>query len=154
MKTTYQIAVNIILVTGILFLLLIPACNRSREKKEPGSPVLKQEERKKTPAQAEKKEPETGASMPVVIGPVDTLTPELFVQITIQYRKEHKKWLQEAQELPPDKRSDFIEKANRDFFKSLGITEEEYIAYSQNNIDALNAYIEENPQLLPDVMDY
>jgi len=154
MKTTYQIAVNIILITGILFLLLLPACNRSREKKEPGPSVLKQGEREKTPARAEKKEPETGASMTDVIGSVDALTPEIFVKITIQHRKEHKKWLQEAQELPPDKRNDFIEKANRDFFKRLGITEEEYIAYSQNNIDALNAYIEENPQLLPDVMDY
>ncbi len=147
---------NGILATGILLLLLLPACSRSREEKEHRAPVVKQKQREKTPARAGKREPgaKTGNNIPENIGPIETLTPELFVQITIQYRKEHKKWLQEAQHLFPDERSDFIEKANDAFFERLGITEEEYIAYSQNNIDALNEYIEKHPQLLPDVMDY
>jgi len=142
---------NSILVTGFL-----PACSRNREEKEQKPPVFKQERREKEPAETGKKEPreEIGGGNFEGIGPIDTLTPELFVQITIQYRKAHKKWLEEAQELPPNNRSAFIEKANRTFFERIGITEGEYIAYSQNNIDALNAYIEEHPQLLPDVMDY
>ncbi len=145
---------NIALATGILFLHL--ACSRSREEKEQGPPVIKQEQRGNRPSETVKKEPreETGDSMLEGVRPIDTLTPELFVKITIQYRREHKKWLEEAQELSPEERSDFIENANKTFFERIGITEEEYIAYSQNNIETLNAYIEEHPQLLPEAMDY
>ncbi len=150
MKTASQIVMIIALAIGILFLHL--ACSRSREEKEQGPPVLKQEQRGNKPSETDKMK--TRDSIPEGVSQFNTLTPELFVEITIQYRKEHKKWLEEAQELPPDERSDFIENANKTFFNRLGITEDEYVAYSQNNIEILNAYIEEHPQLLPKVMDH
>ena len=146
MKAIPQIGINII-VTGIVLLLMVPACGKSREKHE-GTRVPK-EEQEKRPIQDEM---EAGADSS--IGHVDALTPEIFVRITIQYRKAHKKWLQEAQKLPPVDREGFIEKANREFFERIGITEEQYINFSRDNIDALNAYIAEHPELLPYVMDY
>jgi len=87
------------------------------------------------------------------IGKIKTFTPDLFVKLTIIYRRENKRWLEEVQNLPPAEQDAFIENKNREFFNRFGITEEEYISYSQNNIEELNAYMSEHPELLPELMD-
>lgn len=87
------------------------------------------------------------------IGKVDKLTPEIFVKITILYRKESKDWVEKSMGLPPSEQEKFIEDANSKFFSSLGITEEEYLSFSEKNIDELNAYLKEHPELVPLIME-
>ena len=85
-------------------------------------------------------------------GVEETLSPEDFVKVTIEYRRESKKWLEESRALPPEEQPGYIEESNRVFFESRGLTEEEYTIYSQIHQDELNAYMEEHPELLPLVM--
>jgi len=80
------------------------------------------------------------------------LSPEAFVKVTIEYRRESKIWLEESRALPPEEQPGYIEESNRIFFESRGLTEEEYTTYSQIHQDELNAYMEEHPELLPLVM--
>jgi hypothetical protein len=87
------------------------------------------------------------------IGKVDKLTPEIFVKITILYRKESKNWVEKSMSLPASEQEKFIEDANSRFFSSIGITEEEYLSFSEKNIDELNAYLEEHPELVPLIME-
>jgi len=87
------------------------------------------------------------------IGKIKTFTPELFVKLTIVYRRENKKWLKEVQNLPSAEQDAFIEQKNKEFFTRFGISEEQYISYSQNNIEELNKYMSEHPELLPELMD-
>jgi hypothetical protein len=83
------------------------------------------------------------------IGKIHEFNPEVFVKLTILYRRESKKWFEEAQSLPPDAQSKYLEEANSNFFSTFGITEKEYTDYSQNNIEELNDYMEKHPELLP-----
>ena len=87
------------------------------------------------------------------IGVIKKLSPEIFVKITILYRKENKKWLEESKSLPSNEQQIYIEKAHKSFFETFGITEEEYIHYSQNNIDELNTYMSEHQELLSELQD-
>lgn len=138
----------------ICILFFFPACDKSRNAPEgPRGIVEEPQEEPMVTKKEETRQNETG-DIPGIQVPIDTLSPEIFVRITIQYRKEHKKWLEEAQNVMPENREEFIEKKNRAFFERLGITEEQYITYGQENVEALNAYIEEHPQLLPEAMDY
>ena len=43
---------------------------------------------------------------------------------------------------------------NKKFFNSFGITEEQYIEYSQKNIDELNKYMEDHPELVSELQEY
>lgn len=87
------------------------------------------------------------------IGKVEKLTPEIFVKITILYRKESKNWVEKSMGLPPPEQEKFIEDANSKFFSSIGISEEEYLSFSEKNIDELNAYLKEHPELVPLIME-
>jgi len=147
-----------IFAIGILFFLLIfPACKRRSEEKEAV------EERVVVPApgdyptdlgEQDKKRAPVGTEAAADIGEFEELTPEIFVKITILYREENKKWLLKSRSLPPEEQGKYIEDANAAFFQASGITEEEYIHYSQNNMDELNEYMSEHPELLPKVMEY
>jgi hypothetical protein len=86
------------------------------------------------------------------IGSFEQLTPEIFVELTILYRKEMKEWLKTARTLKPSMRERYLEKANQTFFSAFGITEEEYVRFGENNTDELNRYLEEHPELLIDAM--
>jgi hypothetical protein len=85
--------------------------------------------------------------------PADKLNPELFVEITIRYQKETKRWLEESQALPEKKQEAYLENMNNEFFAKLGMTEDEYVAYSQSHIEDLNAYIEKHPELMVELME-
>ncbi len=87
------------------------------------------------------------------IGVVEELNPEIFVKITILYKRESKKWLKQSQSMSPDEQRRYIESVNRDFFSLFGLTEEEYITYSQKHIDELDAYMRRHPELMSDIME-
>ena len=88
------------------------------------------------------------------IGKIEKFTPEIFVQVTIQYKKESGKWIKESGSLPAAEQNEYIEKANRLFFSQFGITEQNYLDYSQNNIEELNRYLEKHPELLSRLKGY
>jgi hypothetical protein len=121
---------------------------KKREKvtHEPAPPIEVEEGK-------EKEESITDVESIKDIGKVDKLTPEIFVKITILYRKESKNWVEKSMGLPPSEQEKFIEDANSKFFSSLGITEEEYLSFSEKNIDELNAYLKEHPELVPLIME-
>jgi hypothetical protein len=155
MRIYLQLAVKFLILHSICVLFfLLSACDKNRDKPE-GLQVMHEEPTQEPMTKKKERfgEAATG-NMPGITCPVENLSPEIFIRITIQYKKGHTIWLQEAQNIPPDDREDFIEKKNRAFFERLGITEDQYISYSQKNINVLNAYIEEHPELLPEVMDY
>lgn len=140
--------------TGVLLALVLGAgCKQTAQQSKPREPSRKVQR---------EKSPEASASIPRVtidqrgveeIGSFDRLTPEIFVKITILYRKEMKQWLRTARSLNPGKQQLFFEEANRTFFRTLGITEEEYLRYSERNQEKLNRYLEEHPELLREAME-
>jgi hypothetical protein len=83
----------------------------------------------------------------------DELTPELFVEITIRHQKETKRWLETSRDFPAEEQEAYLERMNREFFEKLGMTEEEYVEYSESHIEELNAYIEAHPELMAQLMD-
>ena len=100
-------------------------------------------------------EPLTDKDMERLLGETGTIkefTPEIFVALTILYQKESRKWLAESAALPADEQKKYIDDANRSFFGAFGITEEQYISYSQSHIDELNAYMSEHPELMADIV--
>jgi hypothetical protein len=82
------------------------------------------------------------------IGIVNKLTPETFVKITILYNSTYQNWLEESQNLPTDEQRRFLDEMNMKFFSQFGLTEDEYVKYSQNNMEELNNYIASHPELL------
>ena len=85
--------------------------------------------------------------------PTEKLTPELFVNITIRYQRETKDWLEESRALPEKEQEAYLDKMNREFFAKLGMTEEEYVAFSQSHIEELDAYMEKHPELMDQLME-
>jgi len=92
----------------------------------------------------------SGIDRPVT---AEELTLELFVKITIMYNKQNRRWIEESQSLPPKKQEQYLESMNNEFFSVLGLTEEEYVAYSQAHIEELDAYIEKHPELRSQLME-
>lgn len=145
-----------VMVTCLIFLLLL-SCSREQRKEKasvegPGVTTA--------PIRPEDREEERGAAETPFdidsfddIGRIEKLTPELFVKVTVLYRKESKVWLDKAKTMPAGEQEKFIEDVNRKFFSYLGLTEEEYTGFSANNIDELNAYMELHPELLPFFME-
>ena len=135
----------------IVILLLMGAC--SREKGRAVSPEVSPEmspealpqalEGEKAPLKKEKDTEEE----PYDIGTIEEFTPEIFVRLTILYKKESTRWLEEAVLLSDAEQYRYFEESNRSFFEYFGITEEEYIHYSTDHIDELNKYLEEHPEL-------
>lgn len=144
--------VSFFLAAWLSALALLPACRQTGEKKVEPSPRPRKEEKQESP------HPD---AMPAVtidreavgeIGSFDRLTPALFIELTIIYRKEMKEWLQTARTLDPGMQQRYLEKANRVFFNTFGITEKEYLRYGERNQEELNRYLEEHPELLEDAM--
>ena len=129
----------------LVIMLVMGAC--SRDKGRAVSPQVTPEEieEKKTPLKKEKDTEEE----PYDIGTIEEFTPEIFVRLTILYKKESTRWLEEAALLSDAEQYRYFEESNRSFFEYFGITEEDYIRYSTNHIDELNKYLEEHPELTP-----
>ncbi len=88
------------------------------------------------------------------VGTIQEFTPETFVTITILYRKMTRTWLDEAKALSPEEQKNYLDEENLSFFNAFEITEEQFIKYSQENIDELNNYMEEHPELISELQEY
>ena len=86
------------------------------------------------------------------INSVDELTPELFIRITILYRRENRKWIEKSQSLSSQEQERYLEEMNDAFFTKLGVTEEEYIAYGENNANELDSYVQDHPELMREIL--
>lgn len=146
-----KVFIRILFIIAFLELILL-SCSKTREKKERGNIPLDSSE-----VQVEKEEIKIQSldekELLKEIGVIKEFNPEIFVKLTILYRRESKKWLEESRSLPPEDQRNYMEGANRSFFTRFGTTEEDYISYSQSHIDELNAYMDEHPELLKDVME-
>jgi hypothetical protein len=80
--------------------------------------------------------------------PIKTFTPEIFVALTIKHRKETLKWVEESKNLPEEEQNKYLENANKAFFESYGTNEDAFTRYPQRNMDVLNDYINEHPELM------
>lgn len=138
----------------IFFVLLMIAVSCSKRGEKPLSEEMKDAETKDLSRTEEEYGEEKERIRKSDIGIIDEFTPEIFVKLTILYRKESALWLERAQRLEPEEREEFLERENRQFFADFGITEEEYIQYSENNIEKLNKYMSEHPELLPELQNY
>jgi hypothetical protein len=88
------------------------------------------------------------------IGIIEEFSPEIYVKITILYKNESKKWLEEFASLDPDKQKKYFEDASTAFFERFGITEEEYINYGKEHTEELDQYMNEHPELLSTLQSY
>ncbi len=148
-----------IFIIFVVIMTVLFSCDRGKREKEPTSSLLTKEEetglRRKEDLQKVKTEEEYDLDFSAEdIGAIKEFTPEIFVKLTILYKNESKKWLKEAQSLSPEKQTEYIEEANRSFFEQFGIKEEDYIDYSQKNIDELNAYMSEHPEFISQLNEY
>jgi len=135
-------------------LTVTPGCRQTVEKQvEPSTPRT-EEEAESPPAETPEDIPEIHLDREAVgkIGSFEQLSPRLFIELTILYRRETERWLTTAQTLDPGLREQYLERANRVFFSTFGITEEEYLRFGERNQEELNRYLEEHPELMKDVM--
>ncbi len=148
---------KIIIVIAIIFSITL-SCSRNREKG-------KTEQKLPAEKEAEEDEPIDSSfdeqyyekEFEKILNEVGTIlefTPETFVIITILNRKMTRKWLDEAMALTPEEQKKDLDDENLSFFNAFGITEEQFIKYSQENIDKLNNYMEENPELISELLEY
>jgi len=84
---------------------------------------------------------------------VDGLTPETFIRTTILYRRENRMWLEQSQSLSLQEQERYLEEMNAAFFSRFGFTEEAFLAYGENNTAELDAYIQEHPELMVEMME-
>jgi len=84
---------------------------------------------------------------------IKEFTPEIFINLTIVYRSKNKKWLEDSVDFTPEMKKEFLENEHRKFFEKYGITEDDYINYSQTHVDELNNYMSEHPELLSQLID-
>ncbi len=137
----------------IFFVLLMTAVSCAKREDTPLPEEMKDSETEDLPhmeGYGEEKEQIRKSDIEII----DEFTPEIFVKLTILYRKKSALWLERAQSLEPEERDKFLERENRQFFASFGTTEDEYIQYSENNIEKLNKYMSEHPELLPELQNY
>jgi hypothetical protein len=87
------------------------------------------------------------------IGVANELTPDAFIRITILYRRENRMWLEQSQSLSSQEQERYLEEMNAAFFSKFGFTEEEFLAYGENNTSELDAYIQEHPELMAEMME-
>ena len=132
-------------ILGAGALILCTSCSESPDRDQGFTLTRRDEGRKRV----EESLPGRGEEKAVA----DSLTPELFVEITIRHRKETMRWLEESQALPSREQESYLERMNREFFEKLGLTEEEYVEYSEKHIEELNAYIEEHPEIMAQLID-
>jgi hypothetical protein len=137
-------------ISIILFMILLAmsACSREKRRLEPAqqeTPDLEPSELKEKMRFSKKDRAEEAQQE---IGTIEEFTPELFIRLTILYRKQSLRWLEESSMLSDQEQQRYYEEANRQFFVQFGITEEEYIRYSTEHIEELNSYIEEHPELV------
>jgi hypothetical protein len=102
---------------------------------------------------AKRKEKEVQVEEQIDIGRVDELTPELFVKITIRYRDENRKWIEKSQSLSLQEQEQYLDEMNEAFFADLGITEEQYTSYGENNAEELDRYVRDHPELMQALMN-
>ncbi|KPJ89619.1 MAG: hypothetical protein AMS17_01175 [Spirochaetes bacterium DG_61] len=146
-----------VIIIFSLFLIFLVSCGKNKKgveettrPEEKGAELTTKEEVVEGESVSES---ETGYNVED-IGTIERFTPEIFVQVTILYKKESSKWIKESGLLPADEQNRYIERANRLFFSQFGITEQDYLEYSQNNVDELNRFLEEYPELLSQLKGY
>ncbi len=148
---------TIIFLFIVLFVLLTAfSCNRKGDEEERNGLFKGRTEQRRKYGFGKKKDTSAGGHMAEGIGSigiVDELNPETFVRITILYRRETRVWLEQSQALALDEQEPYIEEKNAEFFTRFGLTEEEYVSYSQNNIEELDAYMEEHPELVAELIE-
>jgi hypothetical protein len=135
-----------------MILVLISCSDRDGSGEKNDNPLKPEEE----PLEEVDVEDTGGVENPGIshdIGLIDELTPEVFVKLTILYRRENRRWLEHSQALTPEEQERYLERKNNEFFSRYGLEEEEYVSYSQQNIDELNEYIAEHPELMSQLMD-
>ena len=148
---------KIIIILSIIFPSAI-TCSRTR---------AKEKTEKKLPEKSEMEEAEPiGSSVDKEgyenefdkavneIGIIQDFTPETFIIITILNKKMTRVWLDEARSLPSEEQKKHIDEENLSFFNAFGTTEEQFIKYSQENIEDLNNYLEEHPELISELREY
>jgi len=87
------------------------------------------------------------------ISSVDELTPELFIRITILYRRENRKWVEKSQSLSSQEQERYLEEVNNAFFAQFGFSEEEFLAYGENNANDLDTYVQDHPELMREMLE-
>jgi hypothetical protein len=144
-------------ITLTIFLLtLVFACEKSRLGfEEPGSKEKEEERVQGKEEYTDTQKTESALDFNAKdIGKIEKFTPEIFVKVTIIYKKESREWIQQSGSLSPENQNEYIEKANRLFFAQFGTTEEEYLGYSQNNIDELDRFLKNHPEFLSLMKEY
>ena len=147
---------KIIIVIAVIFSTTL-SCSRNREKEktEQKLPAEKETEEDHQLDSSRDEQYYENEFEKIVndIGKIQEFTPETFVTITILYRKMTRKWLDEAMALSSEEQKNFLDGENLSFFNAFGITEGQFIKYSQENIDELNKYMEEHPELISEMQE-
>ena len=152
---------NKIFKTLIIFLILFSAilgCSRNQskenlEEKLPAETEAKEEDQTNIKIDKQVYEEELKRTVEE-IGIIHEFTPESFIKITILNKKMTRLWLDESMALSPDEQKEYLDLQNQLFFNEFGTTEEQFIKYSKENIEALNKYMETHPELIPELQKY
>jgi hypothetical protein len=142
------------ITVAIFIVMMIIACEKSRRGFEEPAPKEEEgvEEKEKS---TNTQKTESGLDFNAEdIGKIEKFTPEIFVKVTIIYQRESREWIQQSISLLLETQNEYIEKANRLFFEQFGTTEEEYLRYSQENIDELDRFLKNHPEFLSLMKEY
>ncbi len=83
-------------------------------------------------------------------------SPKKFVELWILYNIEQKKWFEEIaiskdiistnEEERESQIANILEEKKKEFYKSFGLTERDFVNYSISNMKKIQAFLEENPE--------
>jgi hypothetical protein len=152
-----QVHLKIFVIFMIIFFAIF-SCSKNKEKDKTEEKVQiekETEEREEAESKIDKEfyEEEFNSTLEE-IGTIQEFTPESFVKVTILYKKMTRVWLEETMTLPSEEQKEYLDLENQKFFDAFGITEEQFIEYSQENIEELNKYMEDHPELISELQKY
>lgn len=78
----------------------------------------------------------------------ETMTIDVFIAISVLHRFYSNQFIKETENMDEVEQVRFYQEKRKEFFGKIKYTEEQYESYMENNVEALNSYITQHPEML------
>lgn len=78
----------------------------------------------------------------------ETMTIEVFIAISVLHRFYSNQFIAETESMGEAEQVQFYHEKRKEFFGKIKYSEEQYESYMENNVEALNSYITQHPEML------
>lgn len=78
----------------------------------------------------------------------ESINIEVFIAISVLHRYYSNRFVAETESMNEDEQVRFYQEKRKEFFGKIKYSEEQYESYMENNMEALNSYITQHPEML------